>query len=177
MVPSKKSKSCKSSGSRGRTSEKSSWFNSRSCGMSVISLAMSSGSSSVLSSGVEGLLRYREGSRTVWWRTRSSADHPAMVKQSVSLFKCFKQFPQYSLNPWRKKRKLNGYTRILTLENVFGRRRSHISLFFFPIACTLGWPQSWRPAELKIWHRKKPLPTFVSEIVTLSNSYHWTRGI
>ena len=55
-VPSKKSKSCKSSGSRGRTSEKSSWFNSKSFGMSVISLAMSSGNSSALSSGVEGLL-------------------------------------------------------------------------------------------------------------------------
>ena len=54
--PSKKSKSCKSSGSRGRTSEKSSWFNSKSCGMSVISLAMSSGNSSALSSGVDGLL-------------------------------------------------------------------------------------------------------------------------
>lgn len=55
-IPSKKSKSCKSSGSRGRTSEKSSWFNSKSCGMSVISLAMSSGNSSALSSGVDGLL-------------------------------------------------------------------------------------------------------------------------
>ena len=55
-IPSKKSKSCRSSGSRGRTSEKSSWFNSKSCGMSVISLAMSSGNSSALSSGVDGLL-------------------------------------------------------------------------------------------------------------------------
>lgn len=55
-IPSKKSKSCKSSGSRGRTSAKSSWFNSKSCGMSVISLAMSSGNSSALSSGVDGLL-------------------------------------------------------------------------------------------------------------------------
>lgn len=54
--PSNKSKSCRSSGSLGNTSEKSSWLSSRSFGMSAISLVMSSGSSSVLRSGVEGLL-------------------------------------------------------------------------------------------------------------------------
>lgn len=56
-IPSKRSKSGRSSGSLGSTSEKSSWFSSRSLGMSDISLAMSSGSSSALSSGVDGLLR------------------------------------------------------------------------------------------------------------------------
>lgn len=170
-IPSKKSKSCKSSGSRGRTSEKSSWFNSRSCGMSVISLAISSGSSSVLSSGVEGLLRYKEGSQMVWWRTRSSADHPAVMKQSVSLFKCFKQFPQYSLNPWREKRNLYGYTRILPLENAFDRREA-ISLFFFPIACTLGWHQSRKPAKLKIDTKKTTAYICVRDCNTVSHSYH-----
>lgn len=57
--PSNKSKSCRSSGSLGNTSEKSSWFSSRSFGMSAISLVMSSGSSSALSSGVEGLATWR----------------------------------------------------------------------------------------------------------------------
>ncbi len=56
ILPSKRSKSCRSSGSRGRTSEKSSWFN-RSCGMSLMSLVMSSGNSSALKSGVKGLLQ------------------------------------------------------------------------------------------------------------------------
>lgn len=79
-IPSKKSKSCKSSGSRGRTSEKSSWFNSKSCGMSVISLAMSSGNSSALSSGVDGLL----GKRTQLAPSRPLSLHTSVPKTRSS---------------------------------------------------------------------------------------------
>lgn len=55
LLPSNRSKSCRSSGNRDKTS-KSSWFSSRSWGMSLMSLVMSSGSSSALRSGVKGLL-------------------------------------------------------------------------------------------------------------------------